>query len=370
MDFAEELVAWYGKNKRSLPWRGTKDPYKIWLSEIILQQTRVDQGMDYYHAFVENYPDVHALAKAGEDRVLKTWEGLGYYSRARNLHATAKRISVEMGGRFPETHAGLLELKGIGDYTASAISSICYNEAQPVVDGNVFRFLSRHFGIRTPIDSTKGKKEFRALAAELITEKDPGTFNQAMMEFGARQCTPRNPDCGPCVFRLSCVALKKKLVDQLPVKEKKTKVTERVLIYVLLKNEQHTFIRQRIEKDIWQGLYEFPLVHLDSAWSDKNVSSPMQFQKAVRKIAGGSPVVVKAVLAPVTHVLSHQKLKIIFVHAEAKGKIVLRDYRRVRIDALPEFAFPIVLKKNLPSFFYTRHGMREAGRGETETGKW
>lgn len=348
MDFDAELISWYRKNKRNLPWRATKDPYKVWLSEIILQQTRVEQGMSYYHAFVENYPDVNALAAATEDNVLKTWEGLGYYSRARNLHATARVVSGKLKGQFPQDHAGLLQLKGIGDYTASAISSICYGEKQPVVDGNVYRFLSRHFGVKTPIDSTKGKKEFRALAEELITDKDPGTFNQAMMEFGARQCTPRNPDCGVCVFRLSCVALKKKLVDQLPVKEKKTKVTERFFYFLILKNGEYTFIRQRNEKGIWQGLFEFPLLETSEALEEKQVVKNTIWKNTV----GTFPMKITGVSEEHVHLLSHQRLHIRFVVAEVKGKVVLpKGFRKVAIDKVDEFAFPVILKKNLTKLF-------------------
>lgn len=349
MDFAAELITWYRKNKRNLPWRATKDPYKVWLSEIILQQTRVDQGMAYYHAFTEKYPTVQELAKAPEDAVLKTWEGLGYYSRARNLHFTAKKIAGELGGKFPSTHAGLLGLKGVGDYTASAISSICFGEAQPVVDGNVYRFLSRHFGIKTPIDSTKGRKEFRALAEELITHKNPGEFNQAMMEFGARQCKPVNPDCEVCVFRLSCVALKKKLVSTLPVKEKKTKVTDRFFYYLVLRNGDHTFIRQRTGKGIWQGLFEFPLVDFDSAQSYKLPRS----NSVWKKVIGDAAIKITDVSDEHIHILSHQKLHIRFVMAEVKGKAVLpQEYRRVKIAELDTFAFPVILKKNIPVLFH------------------
>jgi A/G-specific adenine glycosylase len=342
MDFVSELLSWYRKNKRHLPWRGTKDPYKVWLSEIILQQTRVEQGTAYYHAFTEKYPTIQDLAKATEDQVLKTWEGLGYYSRARNLHFTAKKISKEMGGKFPASHAGLLELKGVGDYTASAISSICFGEAQPVVDGNVYRFLSRHFGIKTPIDSTKGKKQFRAVAEELITQKNPGEFNQAMMEFGARQCKPSGPDCGVCVFRMSCVALKKKLVTKLPVKANKTKVTDRAMTYLVIRNGNHTFIRQRGEKDIWQGLFEFPLIEEANA-------TPTKWKKLV----GNSSLKITATRPAITHVLSHQKLSVKFVLAEIDGKVILNGYKRITISTINKYAFPIVLKKNITSLFGT-----------------
>ncbi|HTF03688.1 MAG TPA: A/G-specific adenine glycosylase [Bacteroidia bacterium] len=348
MDFVAELLNWYRKNKRNLPWRGTKDPYKVWLSEIILQQTRVEQGTAYYHAFVENYPDVQSLAAATEDHVLKTWQGLGYYSRARNLHATARIIAGEMSGKFPGDHAGLLKLKGIGDYTASAISSICFNEAQPVVDGNVYRFLSRYFGIQTPIDSTAGKKEFREIAAELIPAKDPGTFNQAMMEFGARQCTPRNPDCSVCVFRLSCVALKKKLVTRLPIKGNKTKVSNRYFYYLILKNGKNTFIRQRTGKDIWQGLHDFPLIESVAVLEEKQVVKISSW----KKIVGNIPVKITGISEEHIHLLSHRKLHVRFIFAEVKGKVVLpEEYRKVAISELEKFAFPILLAKNLKELF-------------------
>ncbi len=349
MDLVGELLSWYRKNKRSLPWRGTKDPYKVWLSEIILQQTRVDQGTAYYHAFTEKYPTVQALAAASEDQVLKTWEGLGYYSRARNLHFTARKIAKELGGKFPTTHAGLLELKGVGDYTASAISSICFGEVQPVVDGNVYRFLSRHFGIKTPIDSTKGKKEFREVAAELITKKDPGTFNQAMMEFGARQCKPANPDCGVCVFRMSCVALKKKLVTRLPVKEKKTKVTERYFFYLVIKNGKNTFIKQRKGKGIWQGLFEFPAMETEKRVDPKTAMK----SSAWKKLIGGMKITANEVSDEHRHILSHQNLHIRFVIAEVKGTIKLNGYKRIQISDLDNYAFPIVIKKNIPALYGT-----------------
>lgn len=344
MDFAAELIIWYRKHKRNLPWRATTDPYKVWLSEIILQQTRVDQGMAYYHAFTEKYPTVQELANASEDDVLKTWEGLGYYSRARNLHFTAKKVANELGGEFPSTHAGLLELKGVGDYTASAISSICFGEAQPVVDGNVYRFLARHFGIRTPIDSTKGKKEFRALAEELIPAENPGEFNQAMMEFGARQCKPVSPDCSICPFRLTCVALQKKLVAQLPVKEKKTKVTDRFFYYLVIRNGTYTFIRQRTGKGIWQGLFEFPLIETPGPLQPGTAPVISEWKKTI----GNVPVKIRSVSEEHIHILSHQKLHIRFVMAEAKGDVQLPEgYRKVEVGQLETFAFPVILKKNL-----------------------
>ena len=223
MIFSKTLIRWYSKNKRILPWRETKNPYYIWLSEIILQQTQVKQGLPYYESFVTSYPTVFDLANAEESDVLKLWQGLGYYSRARNLHASAKHIAYDLNGVFPDTYKDLLKLRGVGDYTASAIASICFNEATAVVDGNVYRALSRYFGIDTPINSSKGQKEFKALAQELIDIKKPADFNQAIMEFGAIQCKPKNPECSACSFRNSCVAFGNNRVSDLPVKIKSAK---------------------------------------------------------------------------------------------------------------------------------------------------
>lgn len=346
MDFVAELLSWYKKNKRDLPWRNTQNPYKIWLSEVILQQTRVEQGMAYYHAFTERYPDVKKLAKAPETDVLKTWEGLGYYSRARNLHTAAKYITDELDGKFPETYQEILKLKGVGDYTASAIASICFDEAEPVVDGNVFRFLSRYFGISTPIDSTKGKKEFRALAAELITEKDPGTFNQAMMEFGARQCVPKNPDCSVCVFRLSCYALKKKRVAQLPVKEKKTKVTDRWLNYLIADYKGNFLVRERTGKGIWTGLYEFPLVETEEKIGKKKLADASFWAKNTNL----NLAKVNHVSDEIIHKLSHQNLHISFVQAKIKSLKKDSTYRVLSASAVNKLPFPIVLRKYWDSF--------------------
>ena len=221
MKFSNTLIQWYLQNNRELPWRKTKNPYFIWLSEIMLQQTRVAQGMSYYLKFIEVFPTVFDLAKATESTVLKMWQGLGYYSRARNLHFTANQIASELNGKFPSTYKEIIKLKGIGDYTASAISSICFNKPTAVVDGNVYRVLSRYFGIQTPINSATGIKEFKALAQTLIDTEQPGTYNQAIMDFGALQCKPKRPLCSSCPLQSSCVAFGKQLTAVLPVKEKK-----------------------------------------------------------------------------------------------------------------------------------------------------
>lgn len=260
MNLSKSLKQWYVVSKRDLPWRTTTNPYYIWLSEIILQQTRVDQGMAYYFKFVERFPNVNSLAEASEEEVLKLWQGLGYYSRARNLHFSAKYIVNELKGIFPKNYKELIQLKGVGDYTASAISSICYNEAAAVVDGNVYRVLARYYGIKTPINSTKGIKEFKELAQEILDVKDSGTHNQAIMEFGARMCKPQNPDCEICPINNSCVALSLKLIKELPIKEKKIKIKKRFFNYLVIKTDNNQTQLIKREKGIWMNLFEFPLI--------------------------------------------------------------------------------------------------------------
>ena len=261
MKFSNTLIFWYLQNKRDLPWRKTKNPYFIWLSEIMLQQTRVAQGLDYYQKFTTNFPTVFDLANADESTVLKMWQGLGYYSRARNLHFSAKQIVSDFNGEFPSTFKDIIKLKGVGDYTASAIASIAFNEPTAVVDGNVYRVLSRYFGINTPINSSKGIKEFKELAQSLIDKSQPGTFNQAIMDFGAIQCKPKKPLCMFCPFSESCVALQKNLIEVLPVKEKKIKVKKRYFNYLVIKTKANkTILSERKGKGIWQGLYQFPLI--------------------------------------------------------------------------------------------------------------
>lgn len=243
-----------------MPWKGEKDPYRIWLSEIILQQTRVDQGMSYYHRFIDTFPDIHQLANASDTVVFKLWEGLGYYSRCRNLLATARYISTALNGRFPDQYEDIKALKGIGPYTASAISSFAFNLPYAVVDGNVFRVLSRFFGISIPSDSTEGKKEFSLLANELLDKKNPAAYNQAIMDFGAIICKPALPLCQSCVFNKHCYAYLNNKVNVLPVKEKKIKIKKRWFYYLVIEHTGQTVIRERTDKDIWQQLYEFPLV--------------------------------------------------------------------------------------------------------------
>ena len=253
-DFSATLLRWFQAHGRELPWRLTSDPYAIWLSEIILQQTRIEQGRPYWERFMRRWPTVADLAAATEDEVLREWQGLGYYSRARNLHAAARQI-VEDGG-FPTTIEGLRSLKGVGDYTAAAIGSIAFGLPVAVVDGNVYRVLSRHYGIATPINTTEGKHEFAALAQSLLPERQASAFNQAMMDFGAVQCTPQGPDCVTCPFQLTCTAFREDRVGELPVKLRRLEVKERRLTYIYIRYKGTTAIHRRPAGDIWQGLYE------------------------------------------------------------------------------------------------------------------
>lgn len=260
MDFQREIINWYNNNKRDLPWRKTQNAYIIWLSEIIMQQTRVEQGLPYFNKFLENFPTVQDFASATETQVLRLWQGLGYYSRGRNMHHTAQIIVNKHQGVFPVKYEELLRLKGIGEYTAAAISSFSSGENKAVVDGNVFRVLARYFGLNTPINSTQGKKDFQALANEMLFQQNPGLYNQAIMEFGALQCKPKSPNCNICPLAQTCYALKKDMVNTLPVKLKATEKKHRHFYYLVCKNNNQVLVKKRSPGDIWQHLYDFPLI--------------------------------------------------------------------------------------------------------------
>ena len=337
MIFSNLLIQWYLQNMRDLPWRNTTNPYPIWLSEIILQQTRVAQGTPYFYAFLESFPTVYDLAQADEQQVLKLWQGLGYYSRARNLHQTSQYIVNELGGIFPNSFSGLLQLKGIGEYTAAAIASFAYNEPVPVVDGNVFRVLSRYFGIESDISAGKTKKEFTALAAELLPKDQPALFNQAIMEFGALQCVPKSPNCGDCIFNTSCVALQKGLVGELPVKSKKLKVSHRYLNYIVVTDTNgNTKLQQRTDKGIWYNLYEFPLIETQQEEGFEIIAPLIQkdnsFGASVVSIQEVNPV-------SIIHKLSHQHLHIKFWTVTLDAVLV----DGVTPEQLKTFPFPIVI---------------------------
>ena len=300
-NFSEILINWYREHKRELPWRESSDPYLIWISEIILQQTRVVQGYDYFIRFIKRFPDVTSLAEADEDEVMKFWQGLGYYSRARNLHAAAR----SMNGVFPKTYPEVLALKGVGEYTAAAICSFAYNMPYAVVDGNVYRVLSRYLGIETPIDSTEGKKLFASLAGEFLDKSRPAVYNQAIMDFGAIQCTPQNPACLFCPLAGSCMALSKSMVAQLPVKQHKTKTTERFLNYIYVRAGACTFINKRTGNDIWKNLFELPLIETASSVTEEELLALPEFIKLFDK---EEVPVVRSICRNVKHVLSHRVL--------------------------------------------------------------
>jgi A/G-specific adenine glycosylase len=347
MLFSKLLIQWYLQNKRDLPWRNTNDSYRIWLSEIILQQTRVAQGLPYYFAFIETFPTVFDLANADEEQVLKLWQGLGYYSRARNLHATAKYVVQECNGVFPNQYKDLLLLKGVGEYTAAAIASFSNNEPVAVVDGNVYRVLARCFGITTDISSSIAKKEFTKFAFELMDKKQPLLFNQAIMEFGALQCVPKNPNCSSCVMNNSCVALQKDLVDTLPVKTKKVSIKKRFFNYIVFKDDKNcTLFQKRVSKAIWQNLYEFPLIETIDIVDEEHLLELLLKQQMT-----DLPLQSISLLSPevILHKLSHQHLNIQFFEVKVKG-ILQNGLQYSEFNSLP---FPIVIhnfiEKNWPS---------------------
>ncbi len=333
MNFSKTLIHWYLQNKRDLPWRDTKDPYFIWLSEIMLQQTRVAQGLPYYYAFTEAFPTVFDLAAADEQQALKLWQGLGYYSRARNLHATAKHVAFQLNGVFPGNYKELLKLKGIGEYTAAAIASFSYGEKVPVVDGNVFRVLSRFFDVETDISKPAAKKEFSALSLELMPSESPALYNQAIMEFGALQCVPKNPDCAACPMNEGCLALKLNKVKQLPVNNKKQKISKRFFNYLVFKDEnQHTVISKRTEKGIWHNLYEFPLLETQKEESFDVVSQLVVSENDIISIREFNQ---KSII----HKLSHQQLHVKFWEIKVKGNLK----NGVNYDEAIAHPFPVVL---------------------------
>ena len=336
MEFTNSLLLWYLENQRELPWRQTRDPYCIWLSEIMLQQTRVAQATPYYLRFLEAFPTVVDLAEASEEQVLKLWQGLGYYSRARNLHHTAKQVAFDYQGQFPTTYHELLKLKGVGAYTAAAIASIAFDEAVAVVDGNVYRVLARFFGVETDIASSAAPKEFSALANTLLDPKRPALFNQALMEFGAMQCTPKNPQCHQCPLQWSCVAYRDQKVAELPVKTKKTKTTDRYFHYLIVEDPQRKILlEKRTEKGIWHNLYQFPLIE---------TPTPITWADLQQKIASIWPrEIIKSIVemnkTTILHKLSHQNLYIRFY------KISLNKEMEAGVprESLEDYPFPIVI---------------------------
>ena len=337
-DFARILLAWYAVHKRVLPWRDTKDPYKIWISEIILQQTRVAQGYDYFLRFIRRFPNVLSLARASQDEVLKYWEGLGYYSRARNLHEAARSIN----GVFPSTYEGVRALKGVGDYTAAAVCSFAYHMPYAVVDGNVQRVLARIFGIDIPTDSAEGKKRITSLAQELLDKSRPDDYNQAIMDFGALQCVPASPDCGVCPFHGVCAAYKTGRVEQLPVRAAKIPPSKRFFSYIYVEQSGHTWLHRREGRDIWRGLYELPLVESSVPLTGEELKKTAFWRK---HFGGKSP---RLQAGPVKHVLSHRIIYAWFYTVKVPPSVRLPEgFIRMAEKDIKKYALPRLVQKIL-----------------------
>jgi len=349
----KKLISWYEIHKRELPWRDTSDPYKIWVSEIILQQTRIDQGRNYFLRFVKFFPDVFSLANASRDKVMKLWQGLGYYSRANNMHETAKRLVKEYKGEFPETATGLMELKGIGPYTAAAVASIAFNKPSAVVDGNVVRLLSRMFGIEKAYDKPEGKQAIHKKANELIDQNAPGTYNQAIMDFGALVCIPKNPHCHKCPLKEKCFAFQRAKVDSLPVASKPVRKKNRYLNYLLMilktSKDDYTFMKLRTEKDIWKNLHDFPLLE---------TKRPASFKALVQNglaadILGKNSYEYIESHGPMKHQLTHRTLYASFhvLHIRQTNQYLDTHFKKVKISAIDQLALPRLIDRFVENFF-------------------
>jgi A/G-specific adenine glycosylase len=348
MQISESLLQWYQENKRPLPWRETRDPYKIWLSEVILQQTRVVQGMDYYHRFLAAFPDVQSLATASEQEVLKLWQGLGYYSRARNMHHTALEVVEKHKGIFPQSAAELKKLKGIGDYTAAAIASICFDEPVSVLDGNVARVITRLYAIDSPIDTNSGRTIITDLANSLLDIHHPGTFNQAVMELGALVCTPKSPACNSCPLSFACEALKHNQIEKFPVKTPKKAPTDRYMNYLVInfKKEKEEFVlmRKRTANDIWKNLYDFPCIESLHA---SDISHALRLGEEQGLLPGKS-YIVKHVSGEYIHQLSHRRLLARFLSIELQGSAdPIENLIAVRKDKISELPIPRLIDRFL-----------------------
>lgn len=339
--FSVRLLQWYDLNKRHLPWRETKDPFKIWLSEIILQQTRVNQGLPYYEAFTQTFENVNQFARADLDDILKLWQGLGYYSRARNMHHCANTVVEDYDGHFPSTYKGLLQLKGIGKYTAAAIASICFNEPVPVVDGNVYRVISRIFGLSDDIAKASTFSVFFDQASELISQTVPGDFNQAMMEFGATVCTPKSPECSDCIFSSDCYAMEKGVVADLPIKSNQIKIRNRHFNYIVYIYRNYILIRKRGLRDIWRELYEFDLIETEKSAKIDNFGCGKHLYSSEE----------------IAHQLTHQKLHIRFHVYELKSRESLdqlacdKKMQAVDVKDLVDYAVPKPIELFLKEMF-------------------
>lgn len=345
--FTQEILAWWQQNQRSLPWKLTDDAYTIWLSEVILQQTRIEQGLPYYLKFIEAYPTVIDLANAPQDEVMRHWEGLGYYARARNMHHTAQFIAAELNGIFPSTYAGIRQLKGVGDYTAAAIASFAFKLPHAVVDGNVYRLLSRCFGIETPIDTPQGKKQFAELAHELLNQGKPDLYNQAIMDFGSLQCKPVNPDCGQCPLQSICVAYRDNMVSELPVKLKKLIRKNRFLNYFLLHTPNNGWLlRKRTAKDIWQNLYEFLLIESENESAAHQEWAQYPDAQLLIRQYEKVPLQETSVFK---QILTHQNIYARFFELRVQDveKWLQLGFVEVAPEAIKQYAFPKIINNYL-----------------------
>lgn len=340
MYFSKQIVSWYHKNKRSLPWRNTKDPYKIWLSEIILQQTKIKQGLPYYKKFIISFPTIHDLANASENKVLNLWQGLGYYTRARNLHLTAKEISKKNDGLFPNEYKKIIKLKGVGAYTAAAIASFAFNLPFAVVDGNVIRVLSRFFGIIEPFDTVKGKKIFQKKAQELLDLNNVNIYNQSIMEFGALQCVPKSPDCAICKIKIKCFAFNHNKVTQLPIKKSKLIIKKRYINFLIICENDNILIQKR-NNGIWKGLYQFPIIESNIEKAEGDISSSIEWNSLFNnneKILKISPII--------KHKLSHQLILARFWHIKSKHNIN-NNIISIAKEDIDKYPIPRLIEKYL-----------------------
>lgn len=349
--FSTKILTWYYQNKRNLPWRNISDPYKIWISEVILQQTRVDQGISYYLNFIEKYPTVEHLALSSEDIVLKQWQGLGYYSRARNLFYGAKQIFFELKNIFPSGYIHLIKIKGIGEYTASAIASIAFNEPIAAIDGNVYRVLSRIYGIYSPIDTLAGKKQFKELANLLIDKEKPGDFNQALMEFGAIHCKPQNPNCINCIFSNNCHAIVNNAINLLPIKSKSIKKRNRYFNYFVIENKNSIVFKKRTEDDIWKNMFDFPLIETEKLYSIEDFSKSVEWKNYFKN----AKIEITDVSKIVQHFLTHQKIIVRFIHITINNKKNLSiDFISINKKNTFDLAVPKIIENYLTEKNYIK----------------
>ncbi len=340
MILADILLIWYKKNKRNLPWRNTKNPYHIWISEVILQQTRITQGLGYYLDFINTFPDIQSLALAEEEHVLKTWQGLGYYSRARNLHFAAKQIVNEHNGIFPKEYTKILKLKGIGEYSAGAIASISFNLPFSAIDGNVLRVISRLYGIEDPINSNEGKIKIKSIVNELIDKSNPGDFNQSFIELGALICKPQNPDCDICPIKEFCFAFLNQKQKDFPQKNKLKKPKNRYFYYIVINlNNTNTFISKREKNDIWKNLYDFPQIETKEEIKDDNI-----LIEKIKNIIITDTFIINKIHLPVKHQLTHQTLYSTFIEVSIDENIIINNTIKIQLSQINKYPFPKLIE--------------------------